>query len=324
MGDLSGTGAVDRPARRPGRHLVLVGPTASGKSSVALQLAQRRRARGELVEIVTVDSMQVYRGMDIGTASPTPAERAEVPHHLVDVVDPHEEYSVAEFRAAANAALDDIESRGGAAILVGGTGLYVQAIVDGLELPGRFPDVAAELDREPRTDVLLERLRALDPVAATRIEPGNRRRVLRALEVTIGAGRPFSSFGPGLDAYPGTPFLLTGLQIDRGLLADRVESRYDAQMDAGFLDEVRVLLARPEPMSRTAAQALGYRELAEHLRGERSLDEALRLAIDRTRQFGVRQIRWFRRDPRITWFEHDGDPSDVLDALDQHWAAAAN
>ena len=310
--------------RRAGHHLVLVGPTASGKSSVALQLARRRRSRGELVEIVTVDSMQVYRGMDIGTASPTAAERDEVPHHLVDVVDPHEEYSVAEFRAAANAVLDDVESRGGAAIVVGGTGLYVQALVDGLELPGRFPEVSAELDTEPRTDVLLARLRELDPVAASRIEPGNRRRVLRALEVTVGSGRPFSSFGPGLDAYPDTPFVLTGLQIDRALLAARVEARYEAQMAAGFLDEVRALLARPEPMSRTAAQALGYRELAEHLRGERDLDEALRLAIDRTRQFGVRQIRWFRRDPRIEWFEHTGDPSQVLDALDRHWHRAAS
>ena len=303
---------------------MLVGPTASGKSSVALQLARRRRARGELVEIVTVDSMQVYRGMDIGTASPTAAERAEVPHHMVDLVDPHEEYSVAEYRATAEQVLDDLEARGGSAILVGGTGLYVQAVVDGLELPGRFPDVAAELDREPDTDVLLERLRTEDPVAAGRIEPGNRRRVLRALEVTIGSGRPFSSYGPGLDAYPATPFVLSGLQIERDLLASRVESRYHDQMAAGFLDEVRSLLAAPVPMSRTAAQALGYRELAEHLAGERTLDEALQLAIDRTRQFGVRQIRWFRRDPRIGWLAHTGDPSHVLDALDQHWRDASD
>ena len=317
---MSGVG-VGR-ARQPGRHLVLVGPTASGKSSVALQLARRRRSGGELVEIVTVDSMQVYRGMDIGTASPTLAERDEVPHHLVDVVDPHQEYSVAEFRAAADATLDDIESRGGAAILVGGTGLYVQAIVDGLELPGRFPEVVADLDGDT-TEALFARLGELDPAAAARIEPGNRRRALRALEVTIGAGRPFSSFGPGLDAYPPTPYVLTGLRIDRGLLAARVEARYREQMAAGFVDEVRALLDRPEPLSRTAAQALGYRELAEHLRGERTLDEALRLAVDRTRQFGVRQIRWFRRDPRIEWFDHTGDPSDVLEALDRHWRAAS-
>lgn len=306
-------------ARDPGRHLVLVGPTASGKSSVALQLALRRRAAGELVEIITVDSMQVYRGMDIGTASPTAEDRALVPHHLIDVVDPDQEFSVAEFRDAAEQTLDDIEARGGSAVLVGGTGLYVQALVDGLELPGRFPDVVVELELESRTDVLFDRLRDLDPVAAARIEPGNRRRIVRALEVTLGAGRPFSSFGPGLDAYPDTPFVLTGLEIDRALLAQRVRDRYAEQMEAGFLDEVRTVVERPESVSRTAAQALGYRELAEHLRGERTLDEALDLAIDRTRQFGVRQIRWFRRDPRIEWFGHSGDPSDVVDALDLHW-----
>ena len=167
--------------------------------------------------------------------------------------------------------------------------------------------------------MLFDRLRGLDPVAADRIEPGNRRRVVRALEVTLGAGRPFSSFGPGLDAYPDTPFVLTGLEIDRALLAQRVRDRYAEQMDAGFLDEVRAVVERPEGVSRTAAQALGYRELAAHLRGERSLEDSLALAIDRTRQFGVRQIRWFRRDPRIEWFGHSGEPSDVVDALDLHW-----
>lgn len=316
---------VARPTRRrdPGRHLVLVGPTASGKSSVALQLALRRRAAGDLVEIVTVDSMQVYRGMDIGTASPSAEDRALVPHHLIDLVDPDQEFSVAEYRDAAEQVLDDIEARGGSAVLVGGTGLYVQAVVDGLELPGRFPDVVAELELVPRTDVLFDRLRGLDPVAADRIEPGNRRRVVRALEVTLGAGRPFSSFGPGLDAYPDTPFVLTGLEIDRALLAQRVRDRYAEQMDAGFLDEVRAVVERPEGVSRTAAQALGYRELAAHLRGERSLEDSLALAIDRTRQFGVRQIRWFRRDPRIEWFGHSGEPSDVVDALDLHWRRRA-
>ena len=316
---------VTRPTRRrdPGRHLVLVGPTASGKSSVALQLALRRRAAGDLVEIVTVDSMQVYRGMDIGTASPSAEDRALVPHHLIDLVDPDQEFSVAEYRDAAEQVLDDIEARGGSAVLVGGTGLYVQAVVDGLELPGRFPDVVAELELVPRTDVLFDRLRGLDPVAADRIEPGNRRRVVRALEVTLGAGRPFSSFGPGLDAYPDTPFVLTGLEIDRALLAQRVRDRYAEQMDAGFLDEVRAVVERPEGVSRTAAQALGYRELAAHLRGERSLEDSLALAIDRTRQFGVRQIRWFRRDPRIEWFGHSGEPSDVVDALDLHWRRRA-
>ncbi|MHB1139558.1 MAG: tRNA (adenosine(37)-N6)-dimethylallyltransferase MiaA [Microthrixaceae bacterium] len=311
------------PELAPGRHLAIVGPTASGKSALALALAERRRDAGELVELVTVDSMQVYRGMNIGTASPTPEERRRVPHHLVDLADPDEEFSVAEFRAAADAALADIESRGGRAILVGGTGLYLQAVIDRLELPGRFPTVAAELEEQTDTHALHRRLSELDPRAAARIEVGNRRRILRALEVTIGSGRRFSEFGPGLGAYPPTPFLLCGLRVERELLGERIAARYATQMDAGFLEEVRSLAARPGGVSRTAAQALGYRELLAHVRGEVSLEEALGQAIDRTRQFAVRQIRWFRRDPRIEWFDHDGDPLAVLDALDAHWRRGA-
>lgn len=308
------------PSRSPGRHLALVGPTASGKSTVALALAERYLARGATVELITVDSMQVYCGMDIGTATPSAAERARVRHHLLDIVDPNDEFSVAEFRDAANAALDDIESRGGRAILVGGTGLYLQAIVDGLELPGRFPEVLVSLESQADTQVLYERLAELDPTAVTRIEAGNRRRILRALEVTIGSGRRFSEFGPGLDSYPATPFALAGLRLERPLLAERVLERYAAQMEAGFLDEVRALAERPVALSRTAAQALGYRELFAHLRGESTLDQALGLAIDRTRQFGVRQIRWFRRDPRIAWFDHTGDPLVTLEGIDAYWS----
>lgn len=311
--------AVTRP---PGRHLVLVGPTASGKSTVALALAERRRARGELVELVSMDSMAVYRGMDVGTTTPSAADRARVPHHVIDLVEPDHEFSVAEFVAAVTEALDDIERRGGRAILVGGTGLYVQTVVDDLDLPGRYPEVAARLDAEPDTRALHRRLGELDPLAASRMEPDNRRRILRALEVTEGSGRPFSSFGPGLDAHPPTPFVLTGLEVPRELLAERIAARIHRQLDDGFLDEVRALQARPGGVGRTAAQALGYGELAEHLRGECTLDEAVATTVQRTRQFAVRQIRWFRRDPRITWFEHDGDPLVVLDRLDAHWRSA--
>ena len=316
--------APQGPDRTGPGHLALVGPTASGKSELALALAERRRAQGELVELVTVDSMQVYRGMDIGTASPSAEERRRVPHHLVDIADPGDEYSVAEFRAAADDTLADLVARGGRAILVGGTGLYLQAVIDRLELPGRFPAVAATLDAEPDTEGLYRRLVELDPDAAARIERGNRRRIVRALEVTLGSGRRFSEFGPGLDAYPSTPFVLCGLRVDRELLGERIAARYAAQMDAGFLDEVRALAAGPGGLSRTAAQALGYRELLAHLRGETTLEDALSLAIDRTRQFAVRQIRWFRRDPRIEWFDHDGDPLSVLDALDAHWRHAVD
>lgn len=309
--------------RVPGRHLVLVGPTASGKSAVALELALRRRAAGELVELVSMDSMAVYRGMDIGTTTPTAAERAAVPHHVVDLVEPDHEFSVAEFVAAVDAALDDIEDRGGRAILVGGTGLYVRAVVDALELPGRYPEVAERLAAETDTARLHERLRTLDPVAAARMEPDNRRRILRALEVTEGSGRPFSSFGPGLESYPPTPFVLAGLEVPREQLAERIARRVDDQLAAGFLDEVRNLRARPGGVGRTAAQALGYGELAEHLEGSCTLDEAVDATVLRTRQFAVRQIRWFRRDPRITWLDHGGDTPGTVDRLDALWAAVA-
>jgi tRNA dimethylallyltransferase len=310
-------------ALTPGRHLVLVGPTASGKSALALALAQRRRANGSQVELISMDSMAVYRGMDIGTTTPDARERALVPHHLLDVVDPDQEFSVAEFVRAVRGVLHDLEARDASAILVGGTGLYVQAVVDDLDLPGRYPDVLTELELEQDTRALHARLVELDPHAAARIEPDNRRRVLRAMEVSIGSGRPFSSYGPGLDAYPPTPFVLAGVRVPREVLAERVDVRLHEQLDEGLLDEVRTVRGRAGGMSRTAAQALGYRELAAHLDGECSLDEAVELAITRTRQFGVRQLRWFGRDPRIRWFDHDGDPVVVLDDLDRFWAASA-
>jgi tRNA dimethylallyltransferase len=301
---------------------VLTGPTASGKSAVALELARRRTAAGSPVEIVTVDSMQVYRGMDIGTAKPTAEEQAEIPHHLLDLVDPDTEFSVAEFTRAAEAAIDDIESRGASAVLVGGTALYLRAVVDRLRVPGRYPDVATMLEREPDTVALHRRLHALDPLAASRMEPTNRRRVLRALEVTLGSGTPFSAWGPGLGLHPDTPYVLCGLRMPRDVLAERIESRYRQQIASGFLDEVRRLHEHVE-LSRTARQALGYAELVEHLEGGCALDEALSTAVTRTRQFAIRQIRWFRRDPRIAWFDHDGRAGATAVAIDELWRERA-
>ncbi len=280
-----------------GRHAALVGPTASGKSAVALALARHDPAW----EIVTVDSMQVYRGMDIGTAKPTPAERAEVPHHVVDVADPWDDFDVATYQRLATAAIADIDGRGGRALLVGGTTLYLRAVVDRLEFPGRHPEVLAELDDEPDTPALHRRLAELDPTAAARMEPTNRRRVVRALEVTLGTGRPFSSFGPGLDEHPETPFTLIALRWDRSKLDRRIEARYRHQLAAGFVDEVRALVTGPRPLSRSAAQALGYKEIAEHVLDGRPLDECVDLAVRRTRRFARRQERWLRRDPRIHW-----------------------
>lgn len=303
--------------------LVVVGPTASGKSSVALEVARRRRAAGRPTEIVSCDSMAVYRGMDIGTATPSAAVRDEVPHHLVDVLDADQEYSVSAFTEQARSVLDDLRRRRVDAVLVGGTGLYVRAVTDGLVPPPRYPEVAAALEDEADTSVLLARLERLDPLAASRIPAGNRRRVVRALEVTIGSGRPFSSSGPGLDVYPPTPFVQVGLAVPRDVLAARIRARYDAQLDQGFLDEVRALAGRPPGPSRTAREALGYRELLEHLRGEATFDEAVATAIVRTRRFAVRQERWFRRDPRITWFDAaEVDPAALAERIDAHWSAA--
>ncbi|HVF13088.1 MAG TPA: tRNA (adenosine(37)-N6)-dimethylallyltransferase MiaA [Acidimicrobiales bacterium] len=302
----------------------MVGPTASGKSALALEVARRL---GD-VEVVSVDSMQVYRGMDVGTAKPTAAERAEVAHHLLDLADPSEEFSVARFQAEAEAAIAGIESRGHRALLVGGTGLYLQAVVDGLRLPGRWPEVRAELEaavaREPAAvGSLHRRLADADPAAAARIEPGNARRIVRALEVTLGSGRPFSSFGPGLDAYPATiRFRLAGVWLPRAVVNGRIEARYRAQLEAGFLDEVRTLAAGARGLSRTAAQALGYRELLAHVAGKVALDEAVDEAVRRTREFARRQRSWFRRDPRITWLGTSRNPVDLLPALLGDWRSA--
>jgi tRNA dimethylallyltransferase len=293
------------------RHLALVGTTASGKSALALALARE----DPRLEIVSVDSMQVYRGMDVGTAKPTAVERAEVPHHLIDVADPWEDYTLARYVAAARAALSDIEARGHRALLVGGTGLYLRAVVDDLDVPGRFPQARAEVEAEPDTPALHRRLADLDPRAASRMEPTNRRRVVRALEVTLGSGRPFSSYGPGLDVYPPNGFHQVGVALPHEVVARRVEARYQQQMADGFLAETQALLAAPEGMSRTARQALGYAELIEHLTAGVPLDEALEVAIRRTRRFARRQRSWFRRDPRVRWLHALEDPLALLPGL---------
>lgn len=303
--------SIEDRARLTAQPLVIVGATASGKSEIAVAVA--RLIEG--VEIVSLDSMQVYRGMDIGTATPTPAEQAEVRHHLIDLVEVSEEFTVAEFQARAAAAIDDIRRRDEVPVLVGGTGLYVRAVIDGLRIPGRYAEVRTTLEAEPDTGALHRRLADLDPVAAGRMEPTNRRRIVRALEVTIGSGRPFSSYGPGLGHYPSTPFVQVGLRWHRDRLDDRIAARYERQMAEGFLDEVRSLAK--EPISRTASQALGYKELLAHIRGEATLDEALETAVTRTRRFARRQDRWFRRDPRIRWLDAPANSNDVLSAWNE-------
>jgi tRNA dimethylallyltransferase len=297
------------------RHLALVGCTASGKSALALELARRL---GD-VEVIVVDSMQVYRGMDIGTAKPTPTDQAEIRHHLLDLVDPDEEWSLARWAAEARGAVAGIEARGHRALVVGGTGLYFQALVDGLCPPGRYPAVRARLEPDPDTTALHQRLTVLDPAAASRMEPSNRRRVLRALEVTLGSGRPFSSFGPGLAEFPATTWRIAGLWLPRSEVALRIQARLAAMARAGLVDEVASLRARNGGLSRTARQALGYREVLTHLEDGVPLATAMAVTDRRTRAFARRQRVWWRRDPRVNWYGAVGNPLAVMPQLLGDW-----
>lgn len=284
------------------REVAIVAPTASGKSDVAMAVARETGAH-----IVAVDAMQVYRGMDIGTAKPTKADQADVPHHCIDLVAPSERFTVAEFKVHAARARAEIAAAGAHALFVAGTGLYLTAVIDNLQLPGEWPEVRAQLQAESDVAVLFARLLELDPVAAARTDKSNRRRIERALEVCIGSGKPFSSFGPGTGAYPPSDVQQVGITWPRETLSRRIEQRVHAMMSAGLLAEVRGLAEAGE-LSREARQALGYKELLAHLDGEISLDQAVADIVLHTRQFAVRQERWFRRDPRIRWVTVQNDP----------------
>jgi tRNA dimethylallyltransferase len=297
--------------------LGLVGPTASGKSDVALGLAERFEA-----EIVSVDSMLVYRGMDVGTAKPTPEQRLRVPHHLIDLAEPSERFTVARYQGCAHRALARIARP----LLVGGSGLYFRAIVDDLSFPPEDPVVRASLEAEADdlgADELYRRLAETDPVAAARIEPGNVRRIIRALEVTAISGAPFSSFAASWDRYEDARVRVAGIRIDRSVLARRIGDRVLGMLGAGWLDEVRVLLERGYGAWLTATQAIGYAELAEHLEGGLSLDEAAERTVRRTKELARRQVSWFRRDPRIRWFDAGADGAiEVADEVGAYLVAA--
>ena len=298
--------------------VVILGPTATGKSDVAMALA----ARWPGTEIVAVDSMQVYRGMDIGTGKPTAADRRAVPHHGLDLVDPGEEFTLAEYLGHAVGALTEIAGRGHRALLVGGTGLYLRGLTDPLEIPGQFPARRVELEQRALaaggTAELYAELARLDPDAAAKIEPANARRIVRALEVTLGSGRRFSSYGEGLGQYPPLTMPMFGLRWPRPALRERIARRVEAMLGAGWAGEVERLATRP--LGRTASQALGYRELLAVQRGDLTSADAAAQIVQRTQQFAVRQERWFRRDPRIAWIDVEHDPvaeavPRILDAI---------
>ncbi|MCG2620334.1 tRNA (adenosine(37)-N6)-dimethylallyltransferase MiaA [Arthrobacter sp. I2-34] len=276
--------------------IAVVGPTGSGKSDLAVALAERLDG-----EVVNADSMQFYRGMDIGTAKMTLQERRGVPHHLLDILDVRQEASVSAFQQQARAAVADIHARGRRAILAGGSGLYVRAVLDEIEFPGTDPELRRRLERELDTDgmpALRERLRGVDPVSAERL--GDARRIVRALEVYELTGRAFSSFMPERRYFQ--PAVQIGLEVDREVLKERLAVRVHRMVASGLLEEVRALDAHGLREGRTASRALGYAQFLKVLDGRWSSEEAAADTIAATRKFARRQLTWFRADPRIGWF----------------------
>jgi tRNA dimethylallyltransferase len=285
------------PAGAPPPVIAVVGPTGSGKSDLAVSLALELDG-----EVINADSMQFYRGMDIGTAKITGAERRGVPHHLLDILDVTEEASVSDFQQQARALIAEIHGRGKRAILAGGSGLYLRAALDVLEFPGTDPAIRGRLEAELETDgpaPLRSRLEAVDPVSAGRL--GDARRIVRALEVHELTGRPFSSFMPTREYFQ--PAVQVGLEVDREQLRERLARRVHAMVEQGLLAEVRRLDAAGLRHGRTAPRALGYAQFLKVLDGEADPGQAAEETIVATRQFARRQLTWFRADPRIHWLD---------------------
>jgi tRNA dimethylallyltransferase len=289
---------------------VLCGPTAVGKTAVAVPLALRLRA-----EIVCADSRTIYRRMDIGTAKPTPQQRQQVPHHLLDIAEPADVVTLADYQREARGVLEALWKRGRLPLVVGGTGLYVRALVDDLAIPAVPPDptLRANLEADERRHGrghLHARLAALDPVAASRIHPNNTRRVIRALEVMLRTGRPISALQ--YRRGPSGPVAIVGLTTDRAGLSRRIDARISEQRAAGLVDEVRGLLASGVPRSAPSMQGLGYKEIAGWLAGEYGEHEAVRRLARNTRGYAKRQLTWFRRDARVVWVDvADADAGDL-------------
>lgn len=279
------------------RVIAVVGPTAAGKSDLGVFLAQRLGG-----EVVNADSMQLYRGMDIGTAKLTPGERGGVPHHLLDIWDVTVAASVAEYQRLARERIDALLAEGRWPVLVGGSGLYVRGAVDNLEFPGTDPEIRARLEEELTErgpGALHSRLAAADPEAARAILPGNGRRIVRALEVIEITGRPFTANLPGHDSVYDT--VQIGVDVARPELDERIARRVDRMWEAGLVEEVRALEARGLREGRTASRALGYQQVLTALAGDCTLDEARAETVRATKRFARRQDSWFRRDPRVHW-----------------------
>ena len=287
-------------------RVAVVGPTATGKSALALDLAERVQAIGPAAraEIINADASLLYRGMDIGTAKPTPVERAHVLHHQVDVLSVRDRASVAAFQRSARGDIDAVESRGHLPIVVGGSGLYVRALTDDLDFPGTDPAVRARLSERAEREgapVLHAELSRVDPVAAERIEASNTRRIVRALEVIEITGRPFSASLPRYEDI--APTIHLALRCQRALLDLRISARARAMFEGGLVEEAEALVAEGLREGETASRAIGYAQALAVIDGRLSVDEAVASTALATRQLASRQIKWFRRDPRVHWID---------------------
>ena len=299
--------------------VAVVGPTAAGKTELSLDLAERLGG-----EVVNTDAMQVYRGMDIGTAKLPASERRGIPHHLLDVLDVRQPATVADFQARARAVVADCRTRGVTPVLVGGSALYTRAVLDRFEFPGTDPSLRAALERDLAAvgaASLHARLRAVDPQAAAGIQPGNGRRVVRALEVVTLTGRPFAATLPE-PSYVLRPTVQVGVRIPRPVLDQRIELRVQRMWEAGLVEEVRSLAAAGLRDGRTASRALGYHQVLAFLDGELTEQQALEQTVTGTRRFSRRQLGWFEKDPRVTWVDWDA-PDRVTLALEAVTAAGA-
>jgi tRNA dimethylallyltransferase len=296
------------------RLVAIVGATGTGKSALSLDLAEALASRGTRAEIVNADAMQLYRGMDVGTAKLPVGERRGIPHHLLDVLDPREEASVADYQRDARAAIEGIESRGAVPILVGGSGLYVSSVLQDFEFPRTDPAVRSRLEAELAAvgpGMLHRRLQERDPAAAASVGPSNGRRLVRALEVIELTGQPF---GAGLPEHrpPWRDATILGLQAPRDVLVERLDARAAGMWRGGLLEEVRAL--RPAGLGVTASRAIGYAQALAQLEGELAEAEAIQQTAALTRRFARRQVGWFRRYGTAHWLDHD-DPELVGRAL---------
>ncbi|WP_084054277.1 tRNA (adenosine(37)-N6)-dimethylallyltransferase MiaA [Desulfonispora thiosulfatigenes] len=281
---------------------VLVGPTAIGKTSLSIKLAKELKG-----EIVSADSMQVYRNLDIGTAKVTKNEMEDIPHYLIDIIDPTENFSVADFQSLAKEKIAEIASREVLPMLVGGTGLYVNSIVSEYNFTdiGDTEDIRRDLWKiaeDKGNEELIEKLKVLDPISAEKIHPNDSKRIIRALEVYYASGKPISSYQNNTSNYD---LNFIGLHMDREKLYERINLRVDLMLEAGWLDELKNLLASGVPANVQALQGLGYKQLLMHLNGDISYEKAIELIKRETRRFAKRQITWFKRDERIKWINVD-------------------